>query len=303
MQAECVPVWMTIAVALAACGGGGSSNSGAISEVTVPFQNPSTSVAYSASSASVSFTAGTGITATGAPAPADTAGNTVTLNTDGNGGLSEVTVTTATTNGGPTVTNLGITNGIGDTALVPASSIASLLSIVAGGGVPQTVYQGSSAGLSYSGYGIWMQNAGGHNYNVGTYALGSETTTMPTTGTASYSGTTLGFGSNGAAPFAFTGAAALGVNFATGAVSNVTFSGFTTQDVNDGNPGPTLPTLTGSGGAGTIVGNKFAVPIAGGALGGSTAGAFYGPNANETAGTFQAAGGGISLIGSFGAHH
>jgi hypothetical protein len=303
MRAEHLPLWVTMALALASCGGGGSSSGLAgNTEIAVPFQSAGSLTSYNGSSASVSFDAGTGITTAGAPEPADTANNVVILNTDDNGGLQAVTVGIATTNGGPTQGLVTISNGIGDAVLATAPAIASLASTVAHGGANQLVYQGVIAGLSFSAYGAWLVNTAGSNYNVGTFALGTETAgaQMPATGTASYTGTTLGFGANSAAPFTFTGTAAIGVNFATNSVTNATFGNFVTQDVNDSSAGPTLPNLTGTG---SIVGNKYTVPIAGTGLTGSAAGAFYGPAANETAGVFQANGGTVSLIGSFGAHH
>lgn len=300
------PFWLALAFAISGCGSSGGGTSVPVAtETPVPFQSPAgTSLAYGASEATAAFTAGTGTTATGAPEPADTAGNTVTLATDGSGALINLTVAAAATNGGaPTVTNLAINEGVFDNFLANAAEVANVVALAAVANPPQMVYQGVSAGLSYSAYGLWAENTHGASYNVGVFALGSETTAaqMATLiGTASYSGSTLGFGTNGSAPFTFSGTAGMSVNFSTATVTNLTLSNFTTQDVNDANAGPTLPNLAG---AGAIVGNKYSFAITGGALNGSAAGAFYGPTANETAGVYQAGGGGISLLGSYGAHH
>jgi hypothetical protein len=296
---------LLVAQALALAGCGSTTATFVVSETTVPFQAPATSAAYNAASASASFTSGVGIAGTGAPEPADTAGNTVTVTTDSGGGVASITVTTAAVNGGaPTSTSLLIQNGVSG-IMADANTIAFVIGQVAVGGPAATVYQGATAQLSFSAYGVWAVNTGGANYNVGVYALGSETTPAQMAalvGAATYTGSSLGFGANGATPFAFTGSASISVNFTSGAVTNLTLSNFNTVDIGGG-AGPVLPTLIGAGGAGTIAASKYAVAIAGGTLAGNAVGTFYGPTANETAGTFEAAGGGISLIGAFGAHH
>jgi hypothetical protein len=59
-----------------------------------------------------------------------------------------------------------------------------------------------------------------------------------------------------------------------------------------------LPNLTGTS---TISGNAYAGAISGGTLTGTINGNFYGSAAQETAGVWQASGGGNTWIGSFGA--
>jgi hypothetical protein len=110
------------------------------------------------------------------------------------------------------------------------------------------------------------------------------------------------------APFTFNGVAQIVANFATGTVNTISLSGFSTLDVNNNNAGPTLTPLINTAPA-PIIGNKYTAAVAGTAsnggaavaIGGPLNGAFYGPLALETAGTYQASGGAFKLIGSFGA--
>jgi hypothetical protein len=297
------PLALTSALALSACGHGGKSFS-PFSPFPVPFQASSTAVAYNAASASATFTAAGGITGTGAPEPADTGGNTVTVTTGANNTLVSIVVNTATVNGtAPTTAALTITTGT--VGLADAVDLANLLANVAAGGAPQMAFEAASASLSYSAYGIWAQSTGGGGMHVGTYALGNETTPAQMAalnGNAAYTGNALGFGSNGTAPFAFTSNATINVDFTHGSVTSLTFSNFDTRLL-AGGAGPVIGNLTTSGATPFTAANKYSVAISGGGLNGTAVGTFYGPAANETAGAFEAAGGAITLIGAFGAHH
>jgi hypothetical protein len=299
-------VWAITAMSLAGCGhgGGAGAEGGAI---LVPFQAANTTVTYSAPAAggpvssSAAFTAGTGLGVPGIAA-GDTVGNTVTLKTNPDGTLATIAINIATGNGGPTVSQT-FAGAVQGTTTIPVTQLAAILSAIstAPATVANAVYQGVAAGLSFSAYGTWLQSIGGGSYNVGMYAFGNETAVMPAAGTATYKGSTLGFGSNGAAPFVFTGQAQMAVNFATNTVTSLQFTNLTTMDVNDNNPGPALANLTGTGG---IVGNKYTFAIGGGALAGAVNGMFFGTTANETAGTYNAANVGktLTILGSFGAH-
>ena len=313
-----LPVVGTVTLALAACGhGGGLDEHG--NGFTVPFQAANATVSYGApgsglpnlvpggpSSASAAFTLGTGITGSGGVA-GDTPGNSVTLTTDNSDNLFTIAINIATPGGtGPTLSQSFVA-GVQGTTTLTAAQFSALVAAIAGAPVTtaNAVYQGTVAGLSDSAYGAWMQSTGGGSYNVGVYSFGPETTAMPVTGSATYNGTTLGFGSNGAAPFTFTGTAHMTASFLADTVT-LLFSSFTTQDVNDGNPGPALGPFSGSGG---IVGNKYTSALAGtatpgGALNGTVNGTFFGLNAAESGGTWRAAnvGNTVSVIGSYGLH-
>ena len=135
---------------------------------------------------------------------------------------------------------------------------------------------------------------------VGVMAGGVETpiSAVPTTGTATYNGTTLGVGATGATAFALSGNAQIVANFTNQAVTT-TFSNIVTQNIVGGAMG-TLPDLTGSA---TLRGNKYQGPIGNGAFVGTTNGTLYGPNAEETAGVWNVSNGftHTTAMGSFGA--
>jgi len=314
---------LALALALGACGsGGGISGSGGIG---VPFQAVSSSNSYGApgsglpnlvpggpSSASAAFTAGAGITASG-QAAADTIGNSVTLTTDAAGQIATIAINIAAPGGTGPALSQTFAGGSQGTTTLTAAQFAALVAKISTSPVTTAngVYQGTVAGLKSSAYGAWMQSIGGGSYNVGVFSFGPETTVMPVVGTATYTGTTLGFGASTTTPFTFTANASVSVNFAAPAsVTSLSFTGFTTQDVNDGNPGPAISTITGGG---VITGNKYGFAVNGTvtptggaatAVTGTVNGIFYGANAIETGGTWKAnsVGNTITLIGGFGAH-
>lgn len=160
--------------------------------------------------------------------------------------------------------------------------------------------------LSYSAFGGWVtQFRDGPDDGttaVGVFAGGSLTpdASVPKTGSATYSGDAAGFASIPAAagsPMGFSGNSAVGIDFGK---QNVSTSFTNLQAVStDGLTTAKLPDLTGTG---SLVGAHYTTTLAGsGGLSGGAAGALFGPAAQETAGTFNAAGGGTTIIGSFGA--
>jgi hypothetical protein len=307
------------ALALAACGSGGSgSGSGAAAgggavAITVPFQTALPTQAFGPLGASAplsvssTFTAGQGITASGGVG-ANLNTTTVTITTTAGGDLVSLELS-ATPGGGPGIpdtifaTAANSTKPVVGITTVPitAAQLAPLVAAIAAAPVNSvsTVYQGTAASLSYTGYGSWMMSAGGGSYNVGFYSFGQPTPVMPVIGTASYTGTTIGFGSSGATPFSLTGTVTAMANFAADTIPSFQLSNFVTHDVNDANPGPVLPTLSGSG---TITGNQYFFTLSGGAFNGSVGGQFFGPGARETGGVWGAVNGTTTVTGGFGAH-
>ncbi len=285
----------------AGCGGGSSSSGGAgdPNPVVIPakFQAAGTTVPYAAASAAGSFTV-LGLGASGIAA-ADT-GSTISVTTDGSDHLSSLTITVTTGGANFTQTYMGTqlqSFGGGLTLSQLASALEHVLN--APGVATGAVFQGANQGLSYSSFGAWVSNDGGGSFRIGNFAAGTETlpASVPVVGTANYTGATTGVGGTGGSYFAFTGNAAINANFLTGAVTT-TFSGLKTQDLQT-NAAGVLPTQTGGG---VIAGNKYSTNIAGGAMVGTANGTFYGPIAQETAGVWTSAGGGTTVIGSFGAH-
>jgi len=178
--------------------------------------------------------------------------------------------------------NLLETNGFPSTYL-------STLSQVAG-----------SQSLNFSAYGLWVASNIGTAGPAGTFAIGNMTpaASVPATGSATFNGSTVGVGGASAigADDALQGTVQIVANFATQSVTtNLTH--LSTQHVGTNVVG-SLPDLTGIS---TISGNAYSGPIAGAGLTGTVNGNFYGPAVQETAGVWQASGGGNTWLGSFGA--
>ncbi|MDG2002190.1 MAG: transferrin-binding protein-like solute binding protein, partial [Novosphingobium sp.] len=184
---------------------------------------------------------------------------------------------------------------------------------------------GESLGLQYSSFGVWFIDpcAAGSGCELSEY-IGSygganpgevQTTSMPTTGSATYNGGAVGFvqqpvATNSTNVSQFWGSTSVTANFATGAVTGL-ISSIQAYDVSDSTT--LLGTINNIGLSGNIAGSGWSgttdVPGAAGtafdisgATGTVTAG-FYGPNADETAGVFNVTGGAnnTTLFGGFGA--
>jgi hypothetical protein len=158
-------------------------------------------------------------------------------------------------------------------------------------------------GLSFSAYGYWSSNDTGPAAPAGTFAIGNLTpvASMPTTGTVTFNGSTVAVGNaiKTGATDSLVGNVQIVANFSHQSLT-INLTGLQTVHFPAGSGGviTPLPDLTGSA---VISGNAYAGPIAGGGLAGTLNGNFYGPAARETAGVWQASGGGNSWVGSFGA--
>jgi len=154
--------------------------------------------------------------------------------------------------------------------------------------------------LNSAAYGLWASGDNATAGRAGTFAFGNLTpmASVPTTGSATFNGTTTGVGgaTGGSTVYALQGSAQIIANFATqSATTNLT--NLSTQNISTNAVGA-LPNLSGTS---TISGNAYSGPIAGTNLTGTINGNFYGPAALETAGVWQASGGGNTWIGSYGA--
>ena len=181
-------------------------------------------------------------------------------------------------------------------------------------------------GLSYASFGDWALNpssSGIPTYvgvSAGAQAGLLQTSAMPTTGSAAYTGGAVGYilqtpgtgGANNAAQFwgtsSLTASFSSGGGTITGGISNITLWSVAnngngqsqiTGTVNSIGLSATISgsSFTGTTSAGTTAGTAF--NISGGT--GSLTGAFYGPAANEVSGVFSLANTNVKLFGSFGA--
>jgi len=264
------------------------------------FQPDNTTVSYQPASATALVTnAGVG----GVAAAASGQGATITVTASG--GAYTVVFNIPTT--GTTFTQQfsegaydygGIIGNLPNTA-----QFAAMLSQIFGFPNTNGAVITQSAGaqtLNYAAYGLWASGDTTTAGRAGTLAFGNLTPTasVPATGSATFNGTTIGVGgaTSGSTVYALQGNAQIVANFATQSVTtNLTNLG--TQNISTNATG-SLPNLTGTS---TISGNAYAGPIAGTGLSGTINGNFYGSNAQETAGVWQATGGGNSWIGSYAA--
>jgi hypothetical protein len=227
-------------------------------------------------------------------------GPTVTLTTDASGNLSFVdilagkvqhNVAAGATGNGLSLASparLDFTFQLNDTLAFPNEETYTISQVAAG------------QGLSSSAYGIWAVSGKTLPGDVGLFAFGNLTpaTSVPNTGSATFNGIAIGAGgaTNVGATYYLQGNAQIIANFGSQTVTtnltNFVASSYATTAKTS------VPDLTG---ASTIAGNAYTGPLSGGGLVGTIKGNFYGPAAQETAGVWQATGGGNTWIGSYGA--
>ena len=293
-----------------ACSSGGGGATPAPAPAPAPalpppflsFQTTNTTVAYPAASATALVT-NAGVGGVAAAPPGQSA--TITITTAASGVTTVVfNIPTAGATftqqiaesvwdyGGPFYTNVPTTAQFASALTANFGSPNAPLAVI-------TQSTGAQL-LNYAAYGLWAVGDSAAAGRAGTFAFGNLTpaASVPATGTATFNGTTIGVGgaTSGSTVYALQGNAQIVANFATQSVTtNLTNLG--TQNISTNATG-SLPDLTGTS---TISGNAYAGPISGTGPTGTINGNFYGPAATETAGVWQASGGGNSWIGSYGA--
>jgi hypothetical protein len=224
--------------------------------------------------------------------------------------LGQNVVATTNDHGDLTAITIGDNNFSGDAisdqnAKTGRGHIAEMLGAVSAGQTTQDFVLDNDT-LNNAAFGLVSDQA-----STDAFAFGVPTPqqNVPTTGEATYSGRTIGAGTDGSGTqFAFTGKAQIDANFATRAVSANLFD-FNTQSINNGVTAPHVPDLSGSGnftpGTGDYTfglgseGKVGGVPV----WLGQGSGRLFGQNAEETAGvwTAQDSSDNITVQGSFGA--
>jgi hypothetical protein len=219
------------------------------------------------------------------------------------------------------VTKLGQT-GVTKGDFTIASSTDSAVTTAGGGSFED--YAGA-VGLAYTSFGVWSLNPCDNSSSclpkyAGAFAGGqpgqTPTSSMPTTGSATYTGGAVGYVVQPNAAHTageFYGASSLTVNFVTGGITG-SITGITAYSTNNSGSGATqLGTVNNIGLTATISGSNFSgtTNVTGGAgtafniagATGSLAGSFYGPTAQEVAGVFSLSGGtnSVAVVGSLGA--
>jgi hypothetical protein len=161
----------------------------------------------------------------------------------------------------------------------------------------------TAMGWEYQSFGIWVTGAGTGSGTYGAASVGAATAggSVPTTGTANYTGYTGGRAVANDGQYFFTSSSmSAATNFATRSISFATTNTYTTPDLLTQSAASSLNmtgTLTYSAGSNQFTGN---VSTTGGMTGTAT-GRFYGPTAQEIGGTFGVSGAGVlNYGGAFG---
>jgi len=299
---------------LGACSGGGGSGMAPVtsattttpstqaSSVPISLQGTNTTVAYQAASSAALVSTG-GVSGTTSSSAGQ--GATITLTTNSNG-VTTTVFNIPTTGASFTQQYTSSVWDYGGVLSANAPTTGLLVTILRDVfGFPNTtgalVTQSLGAqSLSSAAYGFWASGDTATTGRAGTLAFGNPTSavSVPATGTATFNGATTGLGgaTGGNAIYALEGKVQVIANFAShSATTNLT--GLKTQNISTNAIGA-LPDLTG---VSTISGNAYAGAIAGTGLNGTVNGNFYGSAAQETAGVWQASGGGNVWMGSYGA--
>ena len=223
--------------------------------------------------------------------------------------LGQNVVATTNDHGDLTAITIGDNNFSGDAisdqnAKTGRGHIAEMLGAVSAGQTTQDFVLDNDT-LNNAAFGLVSDQA-----STDAFAFGVPTPqqNVPTTGEATYSGRTIGAGTDGSGTqFAFTGKAQIDANFATGAIST-NLSDFNTQSVATGVTAPHVPDLSGSGNFTSPGSYTFGLGSEGKVGGvpvwlGQGSGRLFGPNGEETAGVWSAqdSSDNITVQGSFGA--
>lgn len=240
---------------------------------------------------------------------------TVTIATPIKGGTGSVSglvskVGTSSLGSGPSAVNFDVYKGTVTSSTDPR--------LHAGAAVISLDVYGNAYNLNYATFGVWTLKkraklpapkyagafAGAQPGNV-------FSTSMPTSGSASYAGGAVGFVNANGNAADWAGTLALTANFAAiGGTISGSITNIAVYDKNSGTSVGSLNNLTlnlGSFAKKTFFGSVSANTTAGtyaNLAGGSGLykGAFYGPSAAEVAGVFHFSGTNVHLTGSFGGH-
>lgn len=300
---RCLVIGLPI-VLVACAGGGGGSSSSSNGNVTT------TATGFSGQSSWTS-----------------TSGGQVTSVGTYNQGTSGLTYT-ETVNSSNVVQSNSFTSSAGTTISFNRANGDTITNVATGPLANKTYYESngndvalispaSMNGWSYQGYGVWISGGSGTSGTAGGGSTGTLTTgvAIPTTGTATFTGTASGVYVNYAGQGYLTGSnLSANVDFANRTVG---FSTSGTQALITGQSSTWIAAnglnMTGnlsySSGTNLITGSVATSGQGPGSSGnavslsGSATGKFYGPTANEVGGTFNVkAGSGVeSYMGAFGA--
>lgn len=294
---------VVITTQFAGCGGGGGSSSTVSSFVRVTPSGDDTYVSFSgglSDEATYNYNTGTSkITSVSTLAGASSSPS-MTYVVDSNNNVKTVTFSSAAG------TSLSFNAGV-DTASVLAMNNSIETLVTANGEDYILSANPYDFGWDYQTFGTWVTGAGTGSGTVGVASIGWTTSasSVPTTGTATYTGYTGGryAGSDGTEYFTSSNLSA-SANFASRSIGVATTNTYKTTSLSS--PGSADSNLNFTGTATYSAGsNQFSGAMTtGSGLTGTLTGLFYGPSAEEIGGTFGfQAGSGVpeTYAGSFGA--
>jgi hypothetical protein len=292
-------------VALSACSGGGGGGSVTATSTPAPAPPPA-SVSLLDSGDSLSFANGAFTSGSSSPDGAQ-----VTLTADANGNARFITLDIPLRG----ATSYNHTFDLASALQAnPGSPLAGFILIRDGVQLADRSFPNNlvlDPTLNFSSYGLWVNvqavDATGHESGaVGAIAFGNMTPVsgLPSSGSATYTGKTIGAAITGTSQSLLAGAVSLNADFGLMKIGGT----LTVNDITSGTPTPwgtltlaptaILPVTGGAyGGINNLSGN-----IPGGAVATSSLnGHFYGPAANETAGTWSVANSTTHAVGAYGA--
>jgi len=268
--------------ALAACGGGGGSSIPFVSISSLP-ANGTTTLSGKAVKANVSV---------------DTF-NRVTVNS-----VATDTAATAsvTRNAGTNVAISAAANGSTATVDSRAGGTISGSGVITGADASNdtmfVVVDPSALSQNYQNYGFWFENGNSSTPSMSVGSFGTSAGSIPSSGTASYSGKSIGLYISSAREQFVT---ASDVNVSTD-FTNVSVTSTGTNKVNAITSASSTASNLDFTSTSTVTGTSFAGTVTGGDVSGSINGEFYGPSGSEVGGVFSTAGTGGTYIGAFGAN-
>lgn len=299
-----------LAALLTACGGGGGS--GGSSATLAPFVKFSSitvpgTVVINGNSQQANYTYDTTahkVTSISAVSPA-APGASYTGTYDSAGNVTKASFTSAA---GTTIT---IDTSKGD-IVRNYSPIA--IGVTANGQDSVITPIPAALGWDYQAFGVWTTGGGTGSGTVGAVTVGAETSgaSIPTTGTATYSGLAMGqYTDTAGTPYYTVAGMTANTDFSA---RSIAFSTSNSSTINQSTGAQTAAsslnmsgTLTYAAGNNLFTGNVSTVGggASGAAMTGTATGKFYGPSAQEIGGTFgltsgTVGAGGTGYIGAFG---
>jgi len=286
-------------VVLSGCGGGGGS-----SATLSPFtswgsiqRNSSVTVEGISQSGTYTYNSGTD-RITGRTLGASTTGASYTATYDSNGNATAVTLTPAGASPIQWSRSAGDTFGV----LIIDNDVYAVIS--ADGTRYALAANPFGYGWNYQTFGVWSTRAGTGSGTYGDMSVGSATqgSSIPTSGTATFSGYSGGRYVNSSGQYFFTSSSmSAATDFAARTVTFTTTNSQVTADLLNVSANSNLNmsgNLTYSAATNLITGNVSTT----GGLTGTVNARFYGPTAQEIGGTFAVdSGGGLEgYIGAFG---